>query len=168
MLIGEPESLLRDLVFARQRGTEHGRIVAVQSDHHTAVKIILCRMFAETRAEPGAHVAGKADFDRNLALGKLFHKIGIVEGGEAVADALGAQIERAPYGFRWPGLAGVCGQAHAVIGGPGIGVTEEFRRSFLLIAAYTDANDLAVVIADCELENFLRSLGTELPNRVED
>ena len=33
----------------------------------------------------------------HLALGKLFDEIGIMEGGEAVSDALGAKVERAPH-----------------------------------------------------------------------
>jgi uncharacterized protein (DUF169 family) len=64
-------------------------------------------MIVEVGAKAGAQVAGEADFDRNLALGKLFDKIGIVESGEAVADAFGAQVERSPDGFRRAGLARV-------------------------------------------------------------
>ena len=107
-------------------------------------------------------------FHRDLALGKFFEQIRIMERGEAVTDALGAQIERAPNGFGRASLAGVGGQAQAVVGGPSVSVAEQFGRSFLLVAADADADDLAVMVAHGKLEDFLRGLGAELADGVED
>ncbi len=125
-------------------------------------------MLVEIGAEAGAEVAGEADFYRNLALGKLFDEIGIVEGGERVADAFGAKIERAPNGFRRAVLAGVRGQAHAVVGGPGVSVAKKFRRGFQFVAADADADNFAIMIANGELEDVLRGFRAELPDSVED
>ena len=132
------------------------------------VKVILCGMFVEVGAESGAQVAGQADFYRDLALRQLFDQIGIVEGGQAVADALGAQVERSPDGFRRASLAGVGSEAQAVVGGPGVGIAEKFGRGFLLVASNADADDFAVVIADGELEHILGGFGAELAYSVED
>src|SRR6202167_5272334 len=168
MLVGESESLLRELVFAGQRGAEHRGIVAVERDHDAAVEITLCRMIVEIGTEAGAQVAGEADFDRALALGKLFHEIGIVEGGETVADALGAQVKRSPHRFRRARFTGVRRAGHAVGGGPRVGIAEKFRRCFLLVSADADADNFAIVIADGEFEDLLRRLASELTDSIED
>ena len=55
-----------------------------------------------------------------------------------------------------------------MVSGPGVGVAEKLGRSFLLVAADADADDFAVVVANGKLEDFLRRLRTELPDRVED
>jgi hypothetical protein len=57
-------------------------------------------MIVEIGTKSGAQVARQADLDRNLALRQLFNQIGIVKGSKAVTDALSAQIERSPDGFR--------------------------------------------------------------------
>ena len=125
-------------------------------------------MLVEIGTEAGAQVAGEADFDRDLALGKLFDEIGIVKGGERMADALGAKIERAPYRFGRSVLAGVSCQTHAVVGGPGISVAKKFGRGFQFVAADADANNFAIVIANGELEDLLRGFRTELADSVEN
>src|SRR5271156_1780027 len=168
VLVGESEGLLGKLVFAGECCAEHGGVVAVERDHDAVVEITFRWMFVKVGTETGAEVAGEADFDRDLALGKLFDEIGVVEGGEAVADALGAQVERSPYGFRRTSFSGVCGEPHAVVGGPSVGVAEKFWWSFLLVAADSDADDFAIVITHGKFEDFLRSLGSELTDSVED
>jgi len=117
-------------------------------------------MIGDVGAEASAQVAGETDFDRDLPLREFFDEIGIVESGEAVANALGAQVQRAPDGFRGAGFSSVRGKAQAVVGGPDVGVAEKLRRRFLLVASDADADDLAVVIADSKLEDFLRGLRT--------
>ena len=110
----------------------------------------------------------EAYFKRNLALCKLFDEIGIVEGGKTVADALGTEVERSPDRFRRAAFACVCGQAHAVVCGPGVGIAKKFGWGFLLIAADADGDYVAVVILNRELEDFLRGFGAELADGVED
>src|ERR1700683_2573957 len=168
MLVGESEGLLGDLIFARQRCAEHGRVVAVERDHYTVIEIIFRRMIGEAGAEASAKITGKADFHRYLALGKLFDEIRVVKSSKPVADAFDAQVERAPNGFRRPSLAGMRRKAQPVVGRPGVRIPEKLRRRFLLVAADADANDVAVVIADCKLKDFLSGLSAKLADSVED
>ncbi len=168
MLVGESESILRELIFAGECCAEHGGIVAVERDHDAVIEIALYRMLVEIRAKAGAEVAGEADFHGNLALGQLFDQIWIVEGGERVADAFGTKIERSPYGFRRAILAGVSGEAHAVIGSPGVGITKKLGRSFQFVAADADADNFAIMIANGQLEDLLRRFRAELADGVEN
>src|SRR5580700_6739340 len=105
-------------------------------------------MVGDVGAEARAKVTGEANFDRHLTLCKLFYKVGIVEGGEAVADAFGSKVERSPDRFRRASFACVGGEAQAVVGRPSVGIAEEFGRRFLFVASDADADDLAIVIAD--------------------
>src|SRR5208283_1554605 len=168
VLVGEPEGLLCDLVFARQGRPEHGWVIRVERDHDAMVKIVFRGMVVEVRAETCAQIAGEADFHGHLALPELFHQIGIVECGKSVANALDAKVERAPYRFRRASLSRMRGQSHAVFGGPGVSVAEELRRSFLLVSSNADANNFTVVIADRKLENLLRGLSAKLAHSIED
>ncbi len=168
MLVGESEGILRELIFACEGCAEHGGVIAVQRDHYAMIEVALYGMLVETGAEAGAEVAGETDFHRDLALGKLFDEIWIVEGSKRVADALGAKIERAPYGFRRTILASVGGQAHAVVAGPGIGVTKEFGRGFQFVASDADADDFSIMIMDGEFKDVLRGFKAKLANSVED
>src|SRR5579863_7385606 len=130
MLVGESKNLLCNLIFAGKRRAEHGGIVGVERDHDAMIKITFCRMIDEVGAKAGAEVAGEADFYRNLALAEFFDEIGIMEGSEPVANAFDAQIKSAPYGFGRASLAGVSSQAHAMVGGPGVAIAEDFGRTF--------------------------------------
>jgi len=51
---------------------------------------------------------------------------------------------------------------------PGVGVAKNLRRSFLLVAANADADNIPVVVAHGQLEDFLRSVSAELADGVED
>src|SRR5580692_926965 len=103
-------------------------------------------MLGDRFANSGAEVARNAQLDWNLALGEFFDQVGIVGGGEGVANALGVQVECSPDGFWRSGFAGVRGQAQAVVFGVGVDAAEKFGRSFLFVAANADADDLAVSI----------------------
>ncbi len=168
MLVGESESLLSELVFARQRSAEQRWVVGVKRDHNSLVEIVFRGMVGHGLADASAQVAGDAQFDRNLTLGELFDQVGVLAGGKGVANALGAQVERSPYRFRRSGLAGVRGQAQAVVGGVGVDATEKFRRSFHFVTANTDADDVAILIAHRKFENFLRFFHAEVARGVED
>jgi hypothetical protein len=67
-------------------------------------------MLSKLAAAAGAQVARHADFDRNLAFGELFDEFWILFGGQAVSDALGLDVERAPDRFGSGALAGVGGE----------------------------------------------------------
>ena len=168
MLVSESESILRELIFAGECCAEHGGVIAVERDHDAVIEIALYWMLVEIGAKAGAEVAGEADFHGNLALGKLFDQIGIMERGKRVADAFGTKIERSPHGFGRTILAGVSGEAHAVIGSPGVGITKKFGRRFQFVATDADADNFAIVIANGEFEDFLGSLRAELADSVEN
>jgi len=85
-----------------------------------------------------------------------------------MAYALGAQVERSPDGFRRARLAGVRGQAQALVDGVGVDAAEKFRRRLQFIAANADANDMAVEVARGQLEHLLRFLDSEVAGGVED
>ena len=101
-------------------------------------------------------------------VGEFFDQVGILAGGEAVANALGAEVERSPDGFGRAGLAGMGGQAQALLGSVGIGAAKKFGRSFLLVTADAHSDDVAVAVARCEFENFLCFLDSEVASGVEN
>src|SRR3984957_18080305 len=138
MLVGESESFLGKLVFARESSSEQRRVVSVERDHDALVEIVFRGMLGHSLANTGAEVAGDAKFDWNLALGEFFDQVGVLAGGKGVANALGAQVERSPYRFRRSGLAGVGGQAQSVVCGVGVDAAEKLGRSFHFVTANAD------------------------------
>src|SRR5580693_3009952 len=51
---------------------------------------------------------------------------------------------------------------------PGVGVAENLRRRFLLVATNADANNVAIVVAHRKLKDFLCGVGAKLPDSIED
>ena len=66
-------------------------------------------------------VGGDVHFDGDLLFGEDFEKLGVVLGGEAVADAFGANVDGGPDGGGAfdgaAGFSGVGGEAEAGGGG---------------------------------------------------
>ena len=85
-----------------------------------------------------------------------------------MTNALGAEVERSPDRLGRAGLAGVRGQAQALVGGIGVDAAEKFRRGLQFVAANADTDDMAVPVASGEFENFLRFLDSEVAGGVED
>src|ERR1019366_3255960 len=122
-------------------------VVGVERDHDAVVEIVLRGMLGDGLTHSSAEVAGDAELDGDLALGELFDQVCVLGGGEAVAYALGAQVERSPDRFWRARLAGVRGQSQALVGGVAIDAAEEFRRRLEFIAANAHADDMAVAVA---------------------
>ena len=107
MFIAESERVLGKLEFARQGGGEQCRVVRIEGDHDALIEVVFRGMLGDGATHSGAKVAGNAELDRNLALGKFFDQVRILRGSEGVTDSLSAQVERSPDGFRRTGLSGV-------------------------------------------------------------
>ena len=58
------------------------------------IEVLLHRVFRHGLTAAGAEVAGNADFDWHLTLGEFLKKVRVLRGGQAVADALGAKVDR--------------------------------------------------------------------------
>src|SRR3984893_19058957 len=66
VLVGKSEQLLGQLVFPGQRCTKHCRIVSVECDHNSPVKVLTNGMSVERRARARAQIAGKTYLHRDL------------------------------------------------------------------------------------------------------
>src|SRR5579864_7592428 len=110
-------------------------------------------MFCRGCTDSCPQIARHAYLYRNLPIRKFFDQIRILTGTETVADALRMEIERSPDRFRRSCLAGVSGQPQPVILGICVGRAEKFRRSFLLVPSYADANDVPVFVTHSQLED---------------
>src|SRR5579863_7939789 len=168
MFVGEGESILRELVFAVQGGAEEGGVVGVEGDHHALVEVTSHGMLGDGGADSGAEVTGEADFDGNLALAKFIDQVGILRGGDGVADAFGAQVERSPDGFGRTGFAGVGSGAEAVVEGVVVDAAKKFGRTFLFVAANADADHVTLAVEHGEFENSLRLFDAEVAGRVKN
>ena len=168
VLVGESKGLLGEMVFARQRGAKQPRIVGVQSDHQALVEVALHRMLGDRCAHSCAEIAGQADLDWYLPVGEFLDQVRILPGREAVADALGMQIERAPNGFgrtRFPGMG--C-QAQAVILGVAVDAAKQFWRSLLLISADAYSDNMAIAVAHGQFEHLLGGFNAEMACSVKN
>ena len=125
-------------------------------------------MISQRAAASRAQVTGEADVNRNLSNRKLFQKFRIARRAETVTNTLGPKIERPPDRIRPGILTGMRGQTQAVVGSPGIGLPEEFRRRLHLIAANPNAHHSAIFVAGRNFKDAHGRLGSELSNRVED
>src|SRR5579859_49844 len=122
------------------------------------------------RAATRPQIAAKADFHRNLPLYQSGHQLAVVPGVQAVANALGAQVDCAPHRLRPGGFTGMRGQAQAVLTGAGINFAEELRRAAALIAANAEADHALALLAAFHslFYNPLRGIRTEMAHSVED
>src|SRR5579859_1638668 len=168
MLVGEPECLLRELVFTSQRGAKKSGIIGVQRDHHALIEIIPDWVFRGRFANPGPQIAGHADLKGNLPVSQFFDQIGILCSANGVADALRVQIERSPNGFRRTGFAGMRRQVQTMVLGIRVHTAEKFGRSLQFISADTDADHMLVLVACRQLEYFLCLLYAEVASGVEN
>ena len=127
-------------------------------------------MVGEGGAAAGAEVGGDVDLDGDLLLGEDLEELVVVLGGEAVADAFGADIESGPDGGGAvdgaAGLAGVGGEAEAGVAGFGVEVFEEGGGAASLVAADADADDGGVLVA--ELGGFAEDAGGLVGAEVAD
>ena len=128
-IVAEPEDLLRELIFARQRGVEHVGIVSIQRHQHAGIEQLSQWMLLDRGTTSGEHVAGNADLDGNLSFRQMPYQFCIFDGMQSVADAVGFQFtQRPPDRFRPHRLAGMDGPAQAVLRRQRIHLAKLFRR----------------------------------------
>src|ERR1035437_3595678 len=168
VFVGEAERLLNKSVLLGQRGTKHGRIVGVEGQHQSLIKVAPHRMLRQFGAATRPQIAGHADFNRNLVLSQLFDQFRIQPGGKAVTDAFRLEVQRPPDGFRPGAFTGVGGEMKAVLGGASVHRREPLRRPSKLVSANAESDYIAVAKLDGEIEHALRFLGAKLPDGIED
>ena len=87
-----------------------------------------------------------------------------------MSDALRANGQRLPDGFRTGGLAGVVGQPQSSLGGFGVKSVESLRAAATLVAAESDADDGGILRAHfgCFAEDAFGFLDRKMAHGVED
>ena len=174
LLRGEVELPLDEDVLVEERGAEHGRVVGVDGQEKAFFEVTASRMLGGRWAAAGAEVGGEVDLDGDLALGEDLHQVRVMLGGQAVADALGADVQGGPDAGGTVdgtgGLAGVRGEVEA--GGSGLGeeLAEGFGGPAGFIAADADAGDRRVLDAEFrgQAEDFGGLLQAEVADRVKE
>src|SRR5579871_326647 len=168
MLIRETEIVLCQLIFAGECRAEQRRIVCIQRDHNSLIEIALNWMLSDRFADAGSQVAGQANLQRNLPVGKFFNEIGILPGSEAMADAFGVEIQRPPNRFRRRSLPSMSCEPQAIVFRVSVNAAEKLWWSFLLVPAYANADHMPVVIAHGKLEYLLCCFHAKMPGGVEN
>src|SRR5438128_1693740 len=126
-------------------------------------------MLGEAAATLGAQIAAHADFYGNLALGQHRHQFGIFSGSQGMANALRANVDGCPYGFRPDGLAGMGGDAQAILASKLKHFAKYLRRPTALVAADAEAHHRITLLATTDgfFSHTQRRLGAEMPDGVE-
>src|SRR5579885_2346596 len=151
MFVGEAERLLCELVFAVERGLKNGGIVSIERDHQPVVEVRTNGMVTRQAAAPSAKVAGDADFDGYLALGKFLDQFRILNRGSNVAEAFGFQVERAPDGFGACGFSRVGCQVQTTIGGESVNLAKKLGAGAALVATNAETDDAVTFVTDGDL-----------------
>lgn len=138
---GEGEVLASQAVFALEIAEEERGVVGVEGDEEAGVEIASEGVVFETEAAAGFEVGGDADFEGDLALGEDGEELGIVDGGEGVAEALGADVQGAPDAFGADGFAGMGSEAQTGGAGFGVEIAEGLSGGAALVSADADADD---------------------------
>ncbi len=170
VLSGEGEVLAGEAVFAFEIAEEERGVVGGERDHEARVEIAAQGVVLETRATAGFQVRGDADLEGGLALGQDGEQFRIVDGGEGVTEALGADVQGAPDAFRADRFAGVGGEAETGFASFGIEVAERLGGGAAFIPADSNADDRGE--ARAELGGFAEDAGgfldAEVANSVKD
>src|SRR5438552_17063455 len=104
-------------------------------------------MLGEAAATLSAQIAAHADFYGDLALGQHGHQFGIFSGSQGMANALRANVDGCPYGFRPGGLAGMRGEPQSVITCLSKHFAIYLRRSAALVATDAEAHHRTTLLA---------------------
>ena len=166
----------RQLVFGGERRLEHGGVIGAERDAHAAAHEDRERVigFGGRRAQleregAGAQIARGADFERHPGLCERIHQALAAHGGDAVADAFGAQeIDRVDNGFGAAGLSCVNEAVEARCGGEIVGGAEFGCRQRQLIAAHSDGDDAFAAQSRGAARDFHRGGGAELAHAIEN
>ena len=127
-------------------------------------------MLIRRRAATGPQIAAEADFHRNLPLYKGRHQLAVLPGVQAMANALGAKIDRAPHRFRPGCLAGVHREPQSVLAAAAVNLAKKLRRAAALIAANAKADDARALLtaAHSLFHHALCRIRPEVTHRVKD
>ena len=98
----------------------------------------------------------------------MAQQLGIAHGGDAVADAFGAQHQRFPNGFRSAAFTGVRGEMQAGGFGKRENILEPFGRPAFLAAADADGHHPAILARRRQARHVPSRLHAELAHRVQD
>ena len=137
-------------VFVEEGGVEHGGIVGGENDWNAVAKecgegMVLdanVRAAQLKREGPGADVALRTNFERDAAVGEEIHQRGIVDGGDSVADAFGAEEFDGFANFlRATHFSGVDKAMQAECGGLVIDRAKFFGGHAELVAADAEGDD---------------------------
>ena len=94
-------------------GSEEGGVVRVERNQQARIEIAAQGVRGKRGANAGSYIGGGIEFEGRTAGFEFFNQRGVENGGECVADALGADGEGFVNSFRASGFAGVIGEAKA-------------------------------------------------------
>lgn len=164
-------------VFGEERSSEHGWVVGGKSDRYAAGDELRERMSSEARLGgreefckgTGAEIAGGADFEGDLARDEEIHQAFVVNGGDAMADALGAEnFDRVADILRTAHFAGVDDAMETFVGGVVENFAEVGGGERFFVAAESEGDDPCGFHLRGEARNFHSFFGAELAYGVED
>ena len=175
---GFAETHLRcDFVFAEERGVKHCGVVsgedyrdAMAEQLRQGVLLERCGRIMQLQGEGAcAQIAGGANLEGNAALREEVHECWIVDGGDAVADALDAQNLDSFANLLWPAhLARMHKQAHPAALGAQIGIAEFVSGDAQFVAANPKGYDARRGATTRRFHNIERQLRPKLAHGIEN
>ena len=169
--------LASDFVFAGEVGVEHGGVVGREDDRDAVAQQLRKWVVGEvggiavelTGEGAGSNVADGADFEGDTAIGEQVHESGVMNGGDAVADALDAEYFD---GFAdCFGAADFAGVDEAVESSGGSGFVHWLKISCgntQFVASDAESDDSRRGATFCGLDHAHSGVGAELANGIED
>src|SRR5215469_10632597 len=125
-------------------------------------------MLFQRRRRARSHVAGDADFERDLALTQILHQPQIFDSADAMADALGANFQGVPDAFRTARFTGMASEPQSALAGLQIEIAEPLPRALLFESAQADGHYALALPRGGEFENGPRGIHTPLTRRIEN
>jgi len=154
----------------REIGAEESGVVGVDRDEEAVIEVAAQRMDGKRGADASADVGGGVELDGDAAIFELREQRFVLNGGDGVADALGADGESFPDGLGAGGFAGVAGEAQAGGLGAGVEMAERLGTGAAFVAAEADSDDGGVEFAQLGglTEDAVGFLDSEVADGVED
>jgi hypothetical protein len=144
----EPEGG-RGLVLHCEVGVEHRRIVGGERTQDSRLDELRQRVLLQRGHDTDPDIRHGADVEHGAALLQFLDELGVFDGADAVAQAVGVKkVERIADRIRWSQLTGVRHGAETAFPGASERLDVEMRRILELERAETDPDDAAVAVAD--------------------
>src|SRR5215475_14514996 len=112
-------------------------------------------MVSQRTTNARLQIAGDADLDGNLPFRELLDQVRVLVRRQTMADALGAQIQRAPDRLRTSRFSRVGSEPEAVFGTIAIDTAEQFRGCLAFVATDPKSNDVSLLVLDCQFGDTL-------------